>query len=1153
MSSTPEQTTAIQTIDRALLVEAGAGTGKTWVLVQRFLYLLEQHPDWPVSGIIAITFTEKAAREMRTRIRQALEQRAAQAPADPLWQARRHELEQLQVSTIHGLCARILRENAIAAGLDPRFEVLDEAQADILKETAVGQALAELARPGADPDSAILELLASLQLLDLRDQLADLLRKRGTVERMFAELPGTAELLARWEQGAAEMRAELWQEAMRENAGFHAAIENLPEVAISDPTDRLVPAVELGQQGCRLAQAGQLAAACAAWAQISLSGGKQGAWGGTEALKDLKEDLGQLRDLGKKWQKSGRMQEPGEADRRSATALQGWKALWQAVSTVYQRLKAEQYALDFDDLELLTGQLLAQQPRPERLQAFAEGICHLMVDEFQDTNAAQQQIVYALAHPADGGRLFVVGDAKQSIYRFRQAQVAVFNRTARDIHLATGHPPVPLSRSFRTHAALVTALNDLFTQVLRPLGNGYQDFEARPSGLQPQRPSQPGQAPVEVLLVPRQTAAGESVLTEDARIFEARRLAEKLLRLQAEGYPVWDRDAGAYRPFRFKDAAILFRSTTSLPLYEEQFKATGLPYLTVSGRGYYDRPEVRDLLALLTCLHNQADDLALAAALRSPLFNLSDETLFALRRRVPDATGRSAPSDHAVPLLQALRNPPPTAQAGAVAFTAALLEELLGLTGRVQVWQLLRTTLDRTGYEAALALSDRERGSGGRQLSNVHKFLGLARQDGSANLSQFLSGLADLRASEAREGEGLADAPESGAVQLMSIHAAKGLEFPVVVVADLGRKPGRAGSPERVMHDPAFGLVCMVRDENGDWQEPVCCAWARWLNERMEAAENKRLLYVACTRAADLLILSGQPGNAGSWLETLQQTWGISEDGPEQDCLEREGFSLRIERPAYAEEEAQRAPIAAPSAAPAELASIPPLALPLPALNRVLPIPVTRLEQLLAAEDDETGGAQYDEPALRPLVREAAARAGYVPAYLVGRVIHRILEDWDCLQLPEAVLARRIEAFARREGIRTEAALADTLRRSGRILADLRASELYSEICAAPHRYSEIPFTLTSQLGLLHGVIDLLYEDRQGRWHLVDWKSEYVPYAQLPAHAAQHTLQVAVYAEAARAALGQLPQAAVCFLAARARVWHYAPADLQEALQRLSA
>ena len=343
--------------------------------------------------------------------------------------------------------------------------------------------------------------------------------------------------------------------------------------------------------------------------------------------------------------KNGITKQIGPDDEAAAAALSQWRALWTRLTLTYDRLKAERQALDFDDLELLTHRLLGQTPRDDRLAAYLAGIHHLMVDEFQDVNELQGEIVYALAHPGAGGRLFAVGDAKQSIYRFRQAQVRVFNRAVRDIEQHTGYGPLPLNCSFRAHAGLVAALNDAFDWILRPIGEAHTDFEARPGPLTHERlapiPHAAAPAPVEVLLLPD---VGDA---EETRRCEAAILAERLLTLHREQFPVWDRKAEVYRPFRFDDAAILFRSTTSLPLYEEQFKAAGLPYLTVSGRGYYNRPEVRDLIALLACLYAPGDDLSLATVLRSPLFNLSDETLYRLRWRGPEGAALAEPAAYA--------------------------------------------------------------------------------------------------------------------------------------------------------------------------------------------------------------------------------------------------------------------------------------------------------------------------------------------------------------------------------------------------------------------------------------------------------------------------------------------------------------------------
>lgn len=1130
------QRDAITVHDRSLVVEAGAGTGKTWTLVQRFLHLLEQHPDWPLESITAVTFTEKAAREMRTRLRREIEDKARQEAADSVWKERRRSLERLQVGTIHSLCARILRENAIAAGIDPRFEVLDESQAVILQEEAIHQGFAEL----VEADDPALELLASLQVRDLQEQIAYLLSQRGTVQQLFDQLKTPEALIERWRSGILEMREAVWRDFLAVHPAFDDDLNYVLSIPIIDETDLLATSVQVAREGCHYLSEGDIAKAAQSWGLINRKGGKGNNWGGQDALKELKVHLEVMQDAAKALNKAGCLAEVGSLDEQAARALHLWRRIWDRVVAVYARLKSEHHALDFDDLEILAERLLYQEPRDPRLQGYLDELNQLMVDEFQDTNQVQQRIVYALAHPEGRGKLFIVGDAKQSIYRFRQAQVTVFNTTAQDIQRATGYPPVQLDRSFRSHQNLLNALNHLFERILQPLSDVYADYEARPSALQADRASAPphpaAPAPVELWLLPAKDQDDQNISAEDARIFEAQLLARRLLELHENEFPVWDKHLREYRPFRFSDAAILFRATTSLPLYEEQFKAAGLPYLTVSGRGYYDRPEVSDLLALLAALYNPADDLSLAAALRSPLFGLSDETLYRLRWH----TANGERSQAAIPYAIALTQPPRNDQVNEVVFAAEVLSELWGLAGRTDPWRLLRRTLDLTGYEAALTLSDADLGGSGRQRSNLQKLLEMARQESSANLSVFLRGLQDLRAREAREGEALGSAPESGAVMLMSIHAVKGLEFPVIVVADLGRRPGRSGELPLILHDPAFGLVCKQRDENGDIQTPAGYAWGQWLINRMEAAENKRLLYVACTRAADLLILSGKQGERTSWLSDIAEVWQVGAAGNEDEIQERDGFSMCVRRPSYhPPDEVIPAQAGAPGSGIAEL---PALVQPVPSSLGERHFAVTHLRRALAEDAGEI-------TALRPAVRPAQSQTGSqrAPAYLVGRVVHRALANWNNLSLPVNALETRLIAFARREGIVVPQAVHHAARRAMEILDSLRHIEVYANIDAAVQRLSEVPFTLTTPIGQLHGVIDLLFKDRENNWHLIDWKTDWFPENQLHAQALDHARQIAIYAAAARNTLGVEVNAMVCFLAVRSTVYTYSSEELNTA------
>ena len=1116
MKPTTEQSAAIQTQGRAVVVDAGAGTGKTWVLVNRFIHLLETHPDWPLESIFAITFTEKAAREMRTRIRKAIELKAFKLPDQERWQEHRLNLDRMQVSTIHSLCARILRENSIAAGIDPRFQVLDEQEGGLLKDEAIRktiQTLDEKAHPA-------LELLTSLRIYDLRNVLAGLLQKRGTLYRLFHNLEDSAGLLRKWQEGFEEMRVAIWEGQLRENADLLTILEALPQKQSMDPQDALTDAVRFAQEGCDAYHRGDLVGALNVWLKIGLRGGKQDNWGGKEKLLALKEDLKTPRSAAQKLENTGALQQLDELDQAAAEHLQLWLSLWNILEEVYSDIKNLQQALDFDDLELLTERLFQSQPYGGRLQGFLDGINHLMVDEFQDTNPVQQRIVYALAPPDEGGKLFVVGDAKQSIYRFRQAEVSIFNQTAREVESYTGHPVITLRTSFRSHNSLVKALNDLFNVILLPGGTEKEDYEAAPGPLITSRETPPMlKTPVELLLLPKDEPGGEGTLTmEDARIWEAGWIGQRIISLKENQFSVWDKNQADYRPFEFKDAAVLFRATTSVTLYEAVFKDLGLPYLTVSGRGYYDRPEVQDLITLLSALANPADDLNLAAALRSPLFSLSDETLYRLRWHQASQALEKKMGDP-IPYRVALLNPPPTDQSNLVERAHMIMEELWQQVDRVAIWELLRKALDATAYETSMTLSD---GLVGRKLSNVHKFMTLVRERGEVNVAEFLRQLRDLQIREAREGEALGREPESGAVQLMSIHAAKGLEFPVVVLADLGRKSrGSFGSPY-LLHDPNFGIVCKVRDPSGDWVAPVGYAWGKWMNEAMEEAENKRLLYVAATRAADFLILSGRTGSRDSWMTEILQAWSIDEVGLAEEIISYEDYDIKVHRPEIPVEVEK---VSEQVKLPSSLAfrEMPSLALPLPEILERKPLAVTTWAAILENK-------VFDRDRLRPASwgPETHNKQDFVPRKLLGEVVHEVLAQWTPLADPEDKLISHLMMVSRQKGS-SESQLPQTVRSAMRILTRLKTHPLYEHVNQAKRRFHEIPFTLSIPDGMLHGVIDLLYLNDE-EWHLVDWKTDWVTQMNLEVVATRYKVQVGYYFDAVEKLFGILPKTWLVFL-----------------------
>ena len=410
-----------------------------------------------------------------------------------------------------------------------------------------------------------------------------------------------------------------------------------------------------------------------------------------------------------------------------------------------------------------------------------------------------------------------------------------------------------------------------------------------------------------------------------------------------------------------------------------------------------------------------------------------------------------------------------------------------------------------------------------------------------------------MHAAEAREGEALGREPESGAVQLMSIHASKGLEFPVVVVADLGRSP--MISSDYILHDPEIGLVCKVRDENGDWQSPPSYGWGKWQVEQMEEAENRRLLYVACTRAADRLILSGKlsSGKQKGWLAQILAAWSVEPDGDEETLLHREPsqgdgsrFRIGVYRPTDQPDSPRSTAKETPSHA--GLTRMPALSRPLDGRRHQDAVTVTRFvrgHRRSSSGDDEL-------PALRPAVRpmQAEQRLHPVPRYLLGNIVHQALDDWTLLSLPSSDMYRGLYGIARSLGVGNVSSAEDAARKAARQIGNLKATPLYEQIQHADRRLQEVPFTLTTNQGILHGTIDLLFEDRSG-WHLIDWKSEWITGEDIDIKSLEFLPQLAVYHLAARRILGIRPRTGVCLLSAQAALRWFTGDELAQSLTDL--
>jgi ATP-dependent helicase/nuclease subunit A len=811
-------------LDATLVVEAAAGTGKTTALVSRLLSLLATGTT-TLARLVAVTFTEKAAGELKLRLRGAIEERRAGADdvvAARLTQAL-SELEVAHIGTIHGFCADLLRERPIEAGLDPRFTVVEEDGARAVYDAAFqawfDQVLADppdgvrrqLRAPTTGRSNPRRDLYdAGFRLLDRRDFRGAW--SRPPFDRIAAldEAVAAVRALAVFGDAVGGGDSPLAR-AARAAAAYEVELDAREAIAARD-----YDAIEF--------ELPPLRKALGDWGKGS---GRVGRANAAEVLAARDHANTVL----------NRVIAACEADRAAALHDE----LGPLVSE-YDHRKNRAGVVDFFDLLSRTRDLLVQDDAVRR--ALQRRFTHLLVDEFQDTDPLQADILLLLAasDPDErdpervtprAGALFVVGDPKQSIYRFRRADVAFYLRV-RDRLVGAGAERLFLRTSFRSDPRIQQFVNAAFDVAFRG------EHQPGPVPLAPARAVFPEQPAVVALPVPApyQTTWGRPKVTSDAihRSFPPAVGAFVAWLVKESGWTVEDPEKKARRPVESRDVCLLFsRFSGGIPTpYVEALEAHGLPHVLVGGRSLAEREEFQAVRTALTAIEWPGDELAVYGALRGPLFALSDESLF----RWKETVGRLSPV--------ARRDDVP-ADLAEVARALDALRELRKGRNRRPIADTVAAMLDRTRAHAGLALW----GSGGGQvLANAIRVTELARRFEAAGASSFrafvqhLDGLAE-------RGEGEAPVVEEGTdgVRLITVHKAKGLEFPVVILCDPGYRADKR-PPSR-----------WVDPESKRWVEPLCDCLPHDLAlhadvvAAQDQAERDRLVYVAATRARDLLVV----------------------------------------------------------------------------------------------------------------------------------------------------------------------------------------------------------------------------------------------------------------------------------------------------------
>lgn len=1111
---TSEQQAALDATDRSVSLAAGAGCGKTFVLTERFLTCLDPGDMGPLAELhelVAITFTEAAAREMRDRVRKRCYERlanAANTSEQQAWRRLLRSLDSARISTIHSFCAALLRNHAVEANLDPQFDQLDQASADLLRLRSLDERLRQLL---LERNERVIQLATRFGLRQLREYLAGLLGEN------------LDPVIAVWGSKSAQELIKAWKEHFQTVtrrqivADFLVAppvetVKKLCETAepagaeLSDLFDRILAILaELPDSSAPeelLKELRELAKATGP--------GRKKNWADESDYVIYQEAAKSLRDLVDK----SVLNRPWNEEHLQETAQTGLDLLELAadVSRFYKLAKQQRNALEFDDL-IQKAQMLLTDPRFAHVRNELAGSTQLLlVDEFQDTDPAQVAIVQAFC--GDRWReqgLFVVGDFKQSIYRFRGAEPRV------STELRNALPEVSrlsLTTNFRSQGAILDFVNALFCD----------SFQGQFEPLHPQRPQLTPKPSIEFLWAIETDEPDESIPpqlrgAQRQRYREARFIAKRLAHLIDSEQPlIVDHEHQMLRPVQPGDVAILLRSLSDVQVYEAALREQGIEYYLAGGHAFYAQQEIFDVLHLLRAVVSSTDELSLAGALRSPLFALTDEALFWLANQCGSLNEALCAESLPVELDDTER--------AKVIHAGNVLVALRAAKDKMLVAELLTKAIELTGYDAVLLTEF----LGERKLANLHKLVEQARTLDRLNpgdLNGFVTQLSEFVTRAPKEPVAATSA-SGNVVRIMTIHNAKGLEFPLVVVPDLNRKPPVTDRTP-VMSERLGPLVPAKAEES------TCVGWDLYQqDEKLEdQQEVLRLLYVACTRAADYLILSSSLKDphkpTSEWLKFV----GCRFDLTSGECLVNlpQGYStpeigVITEEPVSERKEQVRARAANLTKLiekTGELAKQSRGAVP----EGVVKIPADAAARRRFSFSRLSGTLKAESVA--EIDGEIAAPTQLDPLGF-GTLVHELLErsafdgSTNVRELCDFLAPQHLEAP-------TPAESDEAVRLVEQFLKSNRAKE----IAAARTVLQEVEFLLPWPGGgtqrYLHGYIDCLYQDPQGEWHLIDYKSNQVTAERVSTLARRYEMQMFVYATACERSLGVRPrEIAVYFL-----------------------
>lgn len=828
MKWTPEQQKAIEARGN-LIVSAAAGAGKTAVLTERVVRLVEQGGS--MDRMLILTFTKAAAGEMKSRIEKRLFEAAAQAEGEQKKRLRRQSLlcRSAQISTIHAFCSRVIGRHFHMVNLPPNVGTMDETESTVLKQQSAAEALLSFAKEEEDSYKIL------LRALDKEPKMGETLLR---FYEFLCSQPDREQWLLQAEEalysGSAleNARVLFLKEGQRQ---LYLALEGvkgiLPTIPPSAPKviGVLQTDVENMERVLRETSPEGFLRALETVKFATLRFPNDFEPEDKEEIKALREDL---KECFKKLKGNLTRDMEGEeaCHRQSTAAVSALFHLEQRFESIYQKKKLDRDRIDFNDLEQYCAKILSD----DRVAAeYRERFDHIIVDEYQDSNRVQEAILQRICR---GDNLFFVGDVKQSIYGFRNAEPGLFLEKLRDFHGEQGQR-IDLNCNFRSSSEVLEQVNRVFSQLMAPgMGDIVYDHAAALKSGAPQP-----KGSVEIHLLKKGDALEGEVL-ENAEA-ESRLCASLIQKLMREEQ--YEEPGKAPRPYAYGDFAILLRgNATAARTYARTLTLQGIPcYAQLTG-GYFESIEVTVFLNLLRLLDNRRQDIPLISILRSQIGSFSDEELIHLRTACPKGD-----------LLDCLLLSASANSEGKAAKFLHKLEDWRQQSLLMPVEELVSWLLDETGFYREMGAMP----SGKQRQGNLTALVEKARAydgTGAFGLSGFLRYM-DMAKNSAREGATAQITTD--AVRILTVHKSKGLEFPVVFLCDTARRFNRKDEQESLLLDGDLGASLSFVDGSRTRRIPPVYKAIKLKKRQQQIEEEMRVLYVAMTRPKRRLYLVGTP------------------------------------------------------------------------------------------------------------------------------------------------------------------------------------------------------------------------------------------------------------------------------------------------------